>query len=425
MRIIRPIGLLSLVLTGTLVGARGEQIRTNINPALVYYRAFLLAPDPMPEADRNYLASAKGKEQKLPERFGGIVAGYDNQFGLVREAAHTTAPCDWGIELGPGPNILLPHLGRARAVAQAAQLRAVWALQHGRQQDACDDLLAAFVLGRNVASDDFLIGALVQCAIEALNCGTVAQHFGEFSQDTLKQLMDGFDAAPIRHTMADCIPGEKLGFYDWMVNKIEELRKAHPNDDAKVMHGFRQSGIVMATDFVGYTNFWPRLVAVSGGTSEGVLRLLREEEPLFPRIARILALPQPEYETQAKQFLADTQKSQNPFFPLLNSYFTGFVFGGRAQQVRAREFRSQAELAMVHAAVEYRLHGESGFKNVRDPFGDSCFGFRRFVFKGADRGFELKSAYVGAEAPFVMIFVEKKGPAFEVVGPKAGKALVR
>ena len=80
---------------------------------------------------------------------------------------------------------------------------------------------------------------------------------------------------------------------------------------------------------------------------------------------------------------------------------------------------------MVHAAVEYKLHGESGLKSVMDPFGNGPLGFQRFVFKGVDRGFELKSAYAGADAPFVMIFVEKHGPAFQVTGPDAGKAIVQ
>jgi hypothetical protein len=40
-----------------------------------------------------------------------------------------------------------------------------------------------------------------------------------------------------------------------------------------------------------------------------------------------------------------------------------------------------------------------------------------------DRGFELKSAYAGANGPFAMIFVEKPGSPFEVSGPDAGKAI--
>jgi hypothetical protein len=423
MKTMKPICLSLLVLTGTLLGARGETFRTDINPALLYYRAFLVAPESMSQADSDYLASKKGKEQRLPERFGKIVAGCDNQFLLVRQAAQAMVPCDWGVDVSAGPNTLLPHLGRAKAVAQAAQLRAVWALQQGRQEDARDDLLAAFVLGRNAGSGDLLIGVIVQQIIEALNYGTVAQNFGEFSSQTLKQLVDGFDAAPARHTMAACIPGEKAGFFDWMVSKIQELQKAHPNDDAKVMAGFRESGIVMAMDFVGYTNFWPRLVAASGGNSEGVLKLLREEEALFPRVAGIMALPPPEYDTQVKQFLADIQPSQNPFFPGFTIYFTGFALGGQKDLPRPREFRVQAQLAMVHAAVEYKVHGETGLKSVTDPFGNGPFSYRRFVFKGVDRGFELKSAYAGAAAPFVMIFVEKQGPAFQVIGPDAGKAI--
>jgi hypothetical protein len=390
----------------SLPGARGEPFRTDINPALQYYRAFLKA-EPLSEADMDYLSSKKGKEQKLPERFGQIVANYDNQFIMVRRAAHATVPCDWGIDYSDGPNILLPHLGRAKAVAQVAQLRAVWELQHGRQDDARDDLLAAFVLGRNAGSDPILISALVQCAIEALDYGTVAQYFGEFSPETLKQLVAGFEAAPARHTMAACIPLEKTAINDWVLNKILELQRAYPSDDAKVMAGVRE---------MGDTNLWSRIDAASGGTSEGIVKLVREMEPLYPRVAELMALPQPEYEIQAKQFFADCHKSPNPFL-------TESAIGW--EKSRPREFRVQAQLAMVHAAVEYRLHGESGLKSVMDPFGNGPFDFQRFVFKGVHRGFELKSAYAGADAPFVMIFVEKQGPAFQITGPDAGKAIAQ
>ena len=423
------------LLISTLPAARGEPFRTDINPALLYYRAFLVAPAPMSDADMDYLASKKGKEEKLPERFDKIVAGYDNQFLLVRQAAHATVPCDWGIDLSPGPNTMLPELARAKAVARAAQLRAVWDLQHGRQEEARDDMLAAFVLGRNAASDGLVISALVQNAIEAMDYSTIANHFGEFTPETLQQLSDGFDAAPARHMMASCIPLEMSGFYGWMVDKVQELQKAHPHDDAKVMAGFHDCGVVTAMESVGYTNFWPRLVTASGGTSKGVLKLLREEEPLFSRVAKIMALPQLEYEIQAQQFLADIHESQNPFIAHLTSYITGFQFaGGQKFQVRAGEFSVQAQLAMVHAAVEYKLHGETGLKSVMDPFGNGPFGFQRFVFKGVDRGFELKSDFAGTDAPFVMIhagtdvpfvmiFVEKEGPAFQITGPDAGKAM--
>jgi hypothetical protein len=232
-------------------------------------------------------------------------------------------------------------------------------------------------------------------------------------------LAAGFDAAPARCTVASCIPSEKaLG--DWALTTLLDLQKKYPGDDAKVMAAYRDSGLVTAFSSVGHTNFWPQLMAASGGTSEGVLKLLHETGALFPKLADILALPEPEYETQAKQFSADVRLSKNPLSAAFD-VFTGWDLGKGRIPPRATEFRAEAYLAMVHAAAQYKLHGESGLKTVTDPFGHGPFGFRRFPFKGVDRGFELRSAYAGAQAPFVIIFVEKHGPAFQISGADAGK----
>jgi hypothetical protein len=273
-------------------------------------------------------------------------------------------------------------------------------------------------LGRQAASDGLMVGALVQCMIESMDYGTVAQYFGEFSPPTLQQLVAGFDAAPARHTMASCMASEvKLG--DWVRHKLQELRQAYPHDDTKVMAAFRDSGWVSAMETVGEKNYWGRLLAASSGTSQGVLKLIREMDTYFPRLTTLMALPPAEYETQAKQFNADINQSQNPFVTGL-----GFVLDRwQKSGFRPREFRAQVQLEMVRAAVRHQLPGESGWKSVSDPCGTGPFGYRRFVFKEADRGFELQSAYAEADVPLVMIFVEKPGPAFHITGPDAGKAI--
>jgi hypothetical protein len=115
-----------------------------------------------------------------------------------------------------------------------------------------------------------------------------------------------------------------------------------------------------------------------------------------------------------QKFDAEIRKSQNPLVPVL--------FPNPVQAPQRREFRSQAWLAMVHAAVEYKLHGESGLKSVMDPLGNGPFAFQRFVFEGVDRGFELKSAYTGLGLPCALIFVEKEGTPFRVAGPHIGQA---
>jgi hypothetical protein len=383
----------------------------------------------MSNADEEYLWSKAGREQKLPERFGKIFAGYDNQFKLVREAAQQKVPCDWGIDPSQGPATQLPHLARAKAVSQAAQLRVMWDLQHGNQIGARDDLLAAFVLGRNVSRDGTLIGALVQDANAAIVYSTVTGNFGQFSPETLKQLVDGFDAAPAQGTVAAAMATEKLVGPDWLTDKIRELQQENPGNDTKVMESIHADLDRCGFDFELHgehgekrdTNVWQRIFVASGGTSDGLLKLVRDMEPLYPRLARIMTLPQPECEDQIQKFAAEVQKSQNPLvpvaFPIPNPL-----------QLRHREFRSQLQLAMVRAAVEYKLHGESGLKSVMDPWGKGPFAFQRFVFDGVDRGFELKSAYTGIFAvgvPYTLIFVEKEGPPFYIDGgpQRIGKAV--
>ena len=307
-------------------------------------------------------------------------------------------------------------------MAQAARLRAMWSLQNGQQAEARDDLLAAFALGRNSARDGVLISALVQIAVENIVCSTVAENFYQFSPEILKQLADGFAAAPPRGTMAACIPIEKSSFLDWLVDKILELQTENPGNDAKVMAGIRE--LLASFDGTGegqtrqeQPSLWEQVTKAAGGTSERVLRLLREEEALYQRLAVIMALPQSEYEAQAKQFSAEIQKSTNPFVSLS---FPAF------EKARQKEFAILVELAMVQAAVEYKLHGEPGLKTVTDPGGQVSFAFKRFVFEGVDRGFELKSAYAGRGFPEVLIFAEKDGPPFWVNGNNAGhRALPR
>src|SRR5882724_6890372 len=99
-----------LLLSGGVASSlQGEQFRTDINPALRYYQAFILAPDLAP-ADHDYLLTNEWRGQKLPGRIGDLLSRYDNQFTLVRQAASATVSCDWGIDMSPGPATLLPGL---------------------------------------------------------------------------------------------------------------------------------------------------------------------------------------------------------------------------------------------------------------------------------------------------------------------------
>lgn len=208
------------------------QFRTDINPALRYYQAFLEMPN-LPETDHQELFVREWRGQPLDKRFGELVSRYDVEFRFLREAARAEVPCDWGIDLTEGPDALLPGLARAKAAAQVSRLRVMWHLQNGRQAEARDDLLAAFTLGRNVSRDGVLVSALVQLAIENITESVVLENFFQLQPETLQQIVDGINAAPARGTIAQCIPAERHSFHDWLLRKVEELQKERPAKERK------------------------------------------------------------------------------------------------------------------------------------------------------------------------------------------------
>lgn len=408
------LGMLSAGLV--MAGAVTEPAQTESNPAQLYYQAFLVAPESMSEADMDYLHSKEGLSQKLPERFGKIFAGYDSQFRLVRLAARAKGPCDWGIDMSAGPATLLPHLARSKAVAQASQFRVRWELQHERQADALEDLLGSFALARNVARDGTLISVLVQQAIEAIDCCTVAANFGQFTPQTLEQFAQGLDSLPGRVSVAGCVATERALFEDWLVNRIEALQKSHPGDDAKVMEAIHE--LLPSAEEPGQieNNVWERVKQAAGGTSDGILRLVRDRRAQDPKLEALMALPYPDSEPQFQQFKAEMEQSGNPLVGLSLPAW---------EKARRRESKILVYLAELRAAVAYKLRGEAGLQSVIDPCGEGPFAFRRFVFEGVDRGFELKSAskILGNEG--ALLFIEKEGAAVRVNGPYVGEAIVK
>jgi hypothetical protein len=152
----------------------------------------------------------------------------------------------------------------------------------------------------------------------------------------------------------------------------------------------------------------------AGGTTAGLLKLVQEMEPLYDRVAIILGAPPAEYEETMPGFMKDVEQSPNP---LVAHFYTVFA------RCRPKEFGAITKLAMLHAALEYKLHGYDGLKTVADPMGKGPFEFSRFSLNGQDRGFQLRSSYNGQGFDEVLIFVEKNGAPFNVAGKNAGKAV--
>jgi hypothetical protein len=407
--------LLRTLLVAALVsgpfGLSAQAVRTDINPAMLYYQAFLSAPQ-LTEAEMDYLGTNYWGTQSLPHRYGELVARYDDEFKLVRQAARSTVPCDWGLDMTTWPRTLLPHLPRGKAVAVGARSRVVWELAQGKQADARDDLLSTLALARNISHDGTLIACLVQIAIESITTWNVAENFGRFTPETLEQIVAGIDAAPARGTLAAALTNEVALSHKWIVGTIEDLRKTYPGDDAKVMAALRELFKSMRGKSEGEPDPWDKFIQAAGGSSESILQMVRDSEPVYGKLLAALAIPLPQFESQEKSLAAEFE---NPSNPLLVSF-------PAILRARRREARSLVTFAMIRAAVEYKLHGAAALQTITDPAGTGPFAFRRFVFNGVDRGFQLTSVLDAGGFNETLVFVETPGPAFLVGGPHVGQA---
>jgi hypothetical protein len=185
----------------------------------------------------------------------------------------------------------------------------------------------------------------------------------------LKELADGLEALPARGTVASSITSEERHCSDWVLNKVQELRKEYPGDDTKVMAGVRELFAGMESTDEGQTNqaqfsLWEQVSKAAGGTSDGLINLLHQRKQLYQRFAQVAALPYAEYGSQAKQLTAAVQveleQTPNPLLSLLLPAW---------ERSREKEFKALVFLGMVRAAVEYKLHGEPGLQSVPDPCG--------------------------------------------------------
>ena len=403
--------ILCVLLTLASTGRAETGARTDINPALLYWQAFAAMPD---RAARDHLFTNEWRGRSLDEQFNQQIATYDNAFKLLRQAVRQTVPCDWGYDLSQGPELLLPGLAKAKLVSQAARLRLRWHLEKGRPDDARDDLLAAYVLGRHASKDGLLISALVQIAIESILEEGIAENWFRFSPETLQQVMDGLATAPARGTMAQCVQTERLSFKDWLARKVEGFQ-ASSRDEAEALQKTRDLlRSVMSGGDAPEEPATPTpdaILQMAGGTTAGLLRQLKEMDVLYDEAAVLMTVPYTRFLPGIKVFNEKVAKHPNQ---LVQVFFPAF------EKCRLKEFRIGLKLAALRAAHAYRKSGQAGLDQVPDPLLNQPFHLQRFEFNGVDRGFKLTSDVEDRDFRS-HIFIEQDGPAFHLDGRNVGK----
>lgn len=379
------------------------------NPALLYWQAFSVMPT-LSDAERQI--QDHRRTVPVDDAYAAVAHRYDPAFRLVRKAATLKGSANWGIDLSDGPEALLPHLAKAKSVALATQFRMRYFIAQGQAGEAVQDAVATLAMSRHLGSDAVLISALVQIAIDAIVINAVAEHYHGFDGAAAGLLLAGLQSLPKPVTISDCIHKGERSFGRWFRTRIEAIRVASGGDETKALADIRELFARTIREEKDY-EMADQFIRDAGGTLESLFQAVRELDGYYDELTAITQLPYEAYAAAQDAFFEKALAGKNP---LVRELLPAL------RKSREKEFRAEARMGLLRAALLYRLRGEEGWRSVPDPFGSGPFEFTRFHFQGQDRGFQLSSAFKG-DPREVLILVEQDGPPFRVSGTQPGRAV--
>jgi hypothetical protein len=195
-----------------------------INPALLYWQAAALRPA-LSDAQATELRDiASGKQPADPEKHKA--SGGDSVAEILRRAAASPAPCDWGLLTEAGPTTPLPHLSKVRELADLAIVEAEVALAQGNVAKGIDWLMTAHRIARHSGAGGILISFLVQSAIETKVLNAAGRHSLGWDEATRRDYAQRMKALPPLVSLQESYHGE-INIPSWLeqANQLTEPQR--------------------------------------------------------------------------------------------------------------------------------------------------------------------------------------------------------
>ncbi len=344
------------------------------NAALAYWRAFALMPV-LDSKDQAAVAAANRTFAPLDDKLLGIARASDSAMRELRRGARY-ARCAWGVPMEDGPEALLPHLSKTRALARLALLHVRRDIQEGAPAEAVDDLVATMALGRQTSSDGLFVSLLVSYAIakEAIRVG--AAYLSDLGPAELKRLSERIDDLPSLPSTKTVMANEKKYFVRPLIQWLDQ-----------------PGGVARAKEFMG-------------GESEPFAKLSPEEtretlmglQTVYDKLAELLdskSAPTPE----AEQKLLSEAHLSGPARTMAQAVLPAFA------SIQENKMADQARLVMLKAAIAVRLEGESVLS--KEAFVDPLGG--RLLYEKTPTGFRLESKVTDRDGKPITLEVGRPG----------------
>jgi hypothetical protein len=343
------------------------------NAALQYWQAF--SQMPTLDKDQEKLLDEWSKVPLDAESLK-VISASQNSLMYLRRAAKVER-CDWGLDYNDGVSLLLPHLAKARTLAQLAALHARHEFEQGHWDAGRQDAIAMMALARHVGGEPLMISNLVGYMIEDMTIDLVAPYVPDFKAP-YRQAVATFESLPPRATLGRTIGTEKEFMAKWMIRKLREAEKAGT-----------------------WREFWKGMLDDSGSSDkprqidsvDELVKLLEQLMPVYDQLEGMVELPVGQFEEKYPAFKEKT-KSANPLAGLLLP---------AVDKVLAKQRRTEARMAMLLASIAFAEGGAEKLKDIRDPFGDGPFEYRKL-----EQGFALTSKLQFDNEPVKLIVGQRK-----------------
>ena len=365
-------------LVGLALGAPASAqtpARGDANAALKYWTAFGL----LPALDKDQEKIVQEWDKVPIDAAARKVIDQSNSSLLYLHRGAAIPRCDWSPNYEDGMHLLLPHLAKARTLANLAALRARSEFKQGNHKAGMEDVVALLRLARHVQTDPIMINQLVGYVIQDVAIRAAAPHLPAVKA-ALADVATALDRLPPSPTVARMLDQEREHFLGWIVREMKAAEKAKPGGWkdvwAEVTGEMVREGGAAGT------------AAKAVGSAEEAIKLIEGATPVYAELGKLSERPWKEFDAGFAELLKKVQAEKPVIGALLPS----------ADRVAAAKRRADARLAMFKAAVAVVLGGPDKVKEHKDPFGAGPFGY-----KEVNGGFELKSELIFKGEPVTLV----------------------
>jgi len=378
-------------------GTNATRLTVAPNSAVVYWQAFAAIPNLKDEQKKVLEMATASTTAPFNDDVKPILAQYRVALHELHRARSIT-PCDWNLDLDAGPELLLPHLQKARELSRVALLQARMRFAAGESDAAVNDVLDVFKLGRDCGCQPILIAFLVNVAIEKTAIDVLAAHLPRLKPEQLDQLETSLKQLPSASTVASCIQWEERLFGDWLERVVDGNAKmvTNPNEGSKLLEMISQAaGIEVAlkpkaTDDVEAKRKAELLGALTIADIRESLKRLRMD---YRELASIAALTFPEQTSRLKT-LEDELNAARKLKTREDAqrYFSTLLLPA-VSMVLLREEQFFVRQGLLDQAIRVQRHGADALQPVRA---------QKVEHKKTATGFELRCP-TGSATETVMV----------------------